>query len=56
VSWRYFVKHRIFAAIGDVNPLSANDDNDVFEAYRQLVEQFPDLPDIDSLRVRQAAE
>ncbi|MBY5538266.1 hydantoinase B/oxoprolinase family protein [Rhizobium leguminosarum] len=56
VSWRYFVKHRIFAAIGDVSPLKADDDHDVFEAYRRIVEQFPDLPDIESVRLAQAAE
>jgi N-methylhydantoinase B len=56
VSWRYFVKHRIFAAVGDVKELSNDGDHEIFDAYRQIVEQFPDLPDIESVRHAQAAE
>ena len=40
VTWRYFVKHRIFAEIGDREGSAA----DVRAIYRGLTERFRDLP------------
>ncbi len=56
VSWRYFVKHRIFAEIGRNMPAAAGDALDVWAAYAQVVQQFPDLPDLGDIQLRQAAE
>ena len=44
VTWRYFVKHRLFAALaGQLAPPDGGA-ADVIGAYAALVEQFPDLP------------
>ncbi|MGO6707416.1 hydantoinase B/oxoprolinase family protein [Rhizobium leguminosarum] len=56
VTWRYFVKHKIFALVGNTKPSPHDSDDDVYSAYRQVVAQFPDLPDIESVRLAQAAE
>jgi N-methylhydantoinase B len=43
-TWRFFVKHKVFAAIGDsVAPLDGGA-TDVIAAYDGLVEKFRDLP------------
>jgi N-methylhydantoinase B len=43
VTWRYFVKHRIFAAIKE--PPAGNDGAlDVYRAYGAVTERFTDLP------------
>lgn len=44
VAWRYFIKHQIFAAIGQKRSASLEDDSDVYDAYAQLTKQFAELP------------
>ncbi|MBX5088329.1 hydantoinase B/oxoprolinase family protein [Rhizobium lentis] len=56
VSWRYFVKHRIFAAIGESRPSMSGGAADIYAAYRDIVAQFPDLQDLQPQRVAIAAE
>lgn len=50
-SWRFFVKHRIFAILKDSIP-AGKGDGDVWEAYRVLTTQFGELP---LLRIQMAA-
>jgi N-methylhydantoinase B len=46
ITWRYFVKHRVFAALKDrVAPVSGGAE-DVFAAYAALTAQFADLPEV----------
>jgi N-methylhydantoinase B len=55
VTWRYFVKHRLFAALkGRVAPVDGGAD-DVVQAYATLVAQFPDLPPPPAGMLREAA-
>ncbi|CAM3783531.1 Hydantoinase B/oxoprolinase domain-containing protein [Bordetella sputigena] len=44
VSWRYFIKHQIFKAIGDRPPVGADDGSDVHDAYATIAARFPELP------------
>lgn len=44
VSWRYFVKHRLFEAIRDVPGDSVGGGADVHAEYCKLAEQFSELP------------
>ena len=46
VPWRFFVKHRIFQAIGD-RADDAGDGADVAAAFAALRARFPDLPAAD---------
>lgn len=44
VTWRYFVKHQIFAAIGETP--AGRDGADVYAAYAEVAARFADLPKI----------
>ena len=56
VSWRYFVKHRIFAVIGKSKASLSGGATDVYAAYREVVAQFPDLPSLQPTQTAIAAE
>ncbi|TWF46440.1 hydantoinase B/oxoprolinase family protein [Neorhizobium alkalisoli] len=56
VTWRYFVKHRIFAAIGKTEPVTGDGAADIHAAYRRITAEFPDLPDLEPGRSSIAAE
>ena len=43
-TWRFFVKHRIFEAIGDRVAPADGGAADVFRAYEALAAKFADLP------------
>ena len=51
VNWRYFVKHRVFAAVKQ-----AGGPEDVYRAYAALRKEFDDLPDVPADARREAAE
>ena len=46
VSWRYFIKHQIFRAIGEEEPASPGDGSDVYRVFAIIARQFPDLPGV----------
>lgn len=46
VSWRYFIKHQIFRAIGEEEPASPGDGSDVYGVFAIIARQFPDLPGV----------
>jgi N-methylhydantoinase B len=49
VTWRHFVKHHVFAAIGDRPPAAGGGPEDVHRIYRELATQFADLPALDTI-------
>ena len=52
ITWRFFVKHRVFAAIKQPGPAA-----DVYAAYAKLCEQFVDLPRVTAAEAKaEAAE
>lgn len=53
-TWRYFVKHRIFAEIGDRVASADGGAADVVTAYQALTEAFVDLPPLPSGRTAAA--
>ncbi|HVY15019.1 MAG TPA: hydantoinase B/oxoprolinase family protein [Rhodopila sp.] len=55
VTWRFFVKHKIFAAIGDAPAPADGGAADVVAAYKALVTQFADLPPPPDFVTNQAA-
>ena len=44
ISWRHFVKHRIFAEIGDAVAQDGRGGSDVWDVYKSLCEQYAELP------------
>jgi len=44
VGWRYFVKHRLFAAIGESAAPADGGARDVLAHYQSLAQEFPELP------------
>jgi len=44
ITWRFFVKHKVFAAIGEQVAPSDGGAADVISAYDALVGKFRDLP------------
>lgn len=45
-SWRYFMKHQIFRAVGEKRPDNKNDGSDVFAAFEEIAQRFPELPSV----------
>ena len=43
-SWRFFLKHEIFDALGDRRPASPDDGSDIHAIYEALRERFSELP------------
>jgi N-methylhydantoinase B len=54
-AWRFYVKHRIFAAIGDAPAPADGGVADVLAAYKALTEAFSDLPPPPDLTTKTAA-
>lgn len=50
VTWRFFIKHRIFAALPGPGPAA-----DVYDAYARVCEQFTQLPRVTAETARAAA-
>lgn len=46
ISWRYFIKHQIFAAVGQTPPKPGSDGKDIYETFATIAKRFPDLPDL----------
>lgn len=44
VTWRFFVKHKVFAAIGETVAPAGGGAADVIAAYDALTRTFHDLP------------
>jgi N-methylhydantoinase B len=44
ITWRFFVKHRVFAAIGDRVAPAGGGAADVIDAYDAVAAAFGDLP------------
>ncbi|HLU00235.1 MAG TPA: hydantoinase B/oxoprolinase family protein [Burkholderiaceae bacterium] len=48
VTWRHFVKHKIFAAIGDRVPQEGREGTDIWEIYAELSAQYGELPRLEA--------
>lgn len=46
VSWRYFMKHQIFRAVGEKVPTSELDGRDIYAIYAEIARRFPELPSV----------
>jgi N-methylhydantoinase B len=51
VNWRYFVKHRVFAALKTLGTA-----DDVYRAYEKICAEFEDLPKVPGPSRKEAAE
>lgn len=47
VSWRHFVKHQIFARIGDSLPADGHGGADIWDVYETLRELYTELPEVE---------
>jgi N-methylhydantoinase B len=56
VTWRYFVKHQIFAALGKDAAPAGGGAGDVYRAYADLAVRFGELPDVSEPHAAIAAE
>jgi N-methylhydantoinase B len=55
VSWRFFVKHEIFKAIGEAAAPRGEGAEDVLAAYQELASRFADLPELQGVKDPQRA-
>jgi N-methylhydantoinase B len=55
VTWRYFVKHQIFAQIGKETAPTNGGAEDVIQAYNKLTTRFRELPTFNAEPQRPAA-
>lgn len=46
VSWRFFIKHQVFQAIGQTPP-SLDDGSDIYTVFAAIRQRFPELPAVD---------
>ncbi|WP_454692432.1 hydantoinase B/oxoprolinase family protein [Achromobacter aloeverae] len=44
VSWRYFIKHQIFRAVGNAPPAGEDDGSDIYECFDEIARRFTELP------------
>jgi N-methylhydantoinase B len=56
VTWRYFLKHQLFAAIGKEPAPAGGGAGDVYRAYAELTRRFTDLPPVPEPHAAIAAE
>ena len=56
MTWRYFVKHQIFAALGKDAAPAGGGAGDVYRAYADLAVRFGELPDVSEPHAAIAAE
>lgn len=48
VTWRYFIKHQIFQAMGKKLPASEADSSDIYAIYADLARRYSELPAIEA--------